>query len=157
MTKSFSAPLVLYSYGPWFISSHSLPKPSTGAGEANVHSSVQQSQGLAVATGPFRKLQNKFTSKMSCPASVAIAATVTTFCNGAIAATYCTPLNSEYRRGCPAIPSKCIGMNVAYAPSRVVQKCNRPKVSFIIRPNILGNQKYVAEKMANTPAIAMIR
>ena len=50
-----------------------------------------------------------------------------------------------------------MGTKMAYAPKSVIQKCSRPRRSFIMRPNILGNQKYVAEKIANSPAMGMIR
>ncbi len=45
-----------------------------------------------------------------------------------------------------------MGMNVAYTPMKVSEKCHLPSVSFIIRPNIFGNQKYVPAKMPNIAA-----
>src|SRR5262249_5311052 len=49
----------------------------------------------------------------------------------------------------------CIGKNTQYAPIKVNQKWILPSVSFIIRPNIFGNQKYNPPKAANSGAIAI--
>ena len=48
---------------------------------------------------------------------------------------------SQYRRGMPPTPRMCIGKNVQLAKMNVSAKCTLPHVSFIIRPNIFGNQK----------------
>src|SRR5664279_2660246 len=43
-------------------------------------------------------------------------------------------------------------MKMAYTPRNVSAKCHLPSVSFIMRPYILGNQKYVPAKMPNIAA-----
>ena len=40
---------------------------------------------------------------------------------------------------------------------KVSQKCHLPSVSFIMLPNILGNQKYVPAKMPNIAATAITK
>src|SRR3990170_3439014 len=42
-------------------------------------------------------------------------------------------------------------------PRNVSQKCHRPSRSFMNRPNIFGNQKYVPAKMPNSDAEAMTK
>ena len=48
-------------------------------------------------------------------------------------------------------------MNTQYTPTNVSQKCHLPIVSFIIRPNIFGNQKYVPAKTPNNEATAITK
>src|SRR6195256_6379645 len=95
MTKSSSAQEARYSYGPWLTCGCRPPKPDAGAGEGKLHSNVVHCQGVAAGPGPFFKLQNKFTRKMTCPAISTMAEMVINLCSGAIADTYCTPVKSE--------------------------------------------------------------
>src|SRR6267154_2807468 len=50
-----------------------------------------------------------------------------------------------------------MGMKTQYVPTNVNQKCHRPRLSFIMRPNILGNQSYVAAKIPKIEATPMIK
>src|ERR1700693_799417 len=44
-----------------------------------------------------------------------------------------------------------------YAPTKLIQKWTLPRVSFIMRPAIFGNQKYVPAKMPNMAATPITR
>src|SRR6185312_15073383 len=94
------------------------PNPWADTGEGNVHSRVLHSQGFALAFRPLNMLQNNFTRNITCTAIVTTAAIVINRCNGSMAETYCTPVSSEERLGCPAAPRRCIGIKIAYAPRK---------------------------------------
>ena len=47
---------------------------------------------------------------------------------------------SEYRRGIPANPKKCIGKNVILTPTNIIKNWIFNHLGFIVSPTINGNQ-----------------
>ena len=60
---------------------------------------------------------------------------------------------SEYRRGMPANPKKCIGKNVILTPINISINCTLVHVGFIVKPTIKGNQLISPPINANTAPI----
>ena len=60
---------------------------------------------------------------------------------------------SEYRRGNPFKPKKCCGKKVRLTPINIIINWLFNNFSFIIIPNINGNQKIEAEIIAKTAPI----
>ena len=61
--------------------------------------------------------------------------------SGMISARNCRFPCVAYLRGAPAMPMTWNGMKMTFTPMKVSMKCILPMPSFIIRPNIFGNQK----------------
>src|ERR1700687_1236635 len=98
------------------------PKLSCGGGDGMDHSSVVACHGLSVAFIPFFTLHRKLKRKINCEPIVMNAAMEINFCTGINGYKKVAPLKSAYRRGCPTIPSQCVGKKIAYTPTNVSQK-----------------------------------
>src|ERR1019366_3237387 len=114
--KSCASPGTLNSYAPRYTVGICPAKLSYGGGLGIVHSKVVAFHGFISAFLPPHRPEIKFPRNSSCAPIVL---------NAAIEIKYCTfnrecgpavrngtPLKSEYRRMCPAIPKKCIGIKM---------------------------------------------
>src|SRR5437899_5265730 len=114
-----------------------LEKFSGGGGEVVAHSRVNASHGSSPAISPERRLRTRLTKKMTIAIARIAAPIVDRRFNGP------QPVLAAYvntRRGIPTAPSQCCGRNVRLNPTKVIQKCHRPRTSSRSRPVILGNQ-----------------
>lgn len=60
---------------------------------------------------------------------------------------------SEYRRGIPANPKKCIGKKVTFTPINIITNWAFSHLGFIVSPTISGNQLTIPAISPNTAPI----
>src|SRR5439155_12364460 len=102
-------------------------KYAGGGGDVVAHSRLNASHESSPAISPERRLRTRLTKKMTIAIARIAAPIVDRRFNGP------QPVLAAYvntRRGIPTAPSQCCGRNVRLNPTKVIQKCHRPRTSF---------------------------